>query len=76
MSNTVNPQIIDAITTTTSATVGEASSMAMGMFFQIEGQAFGLSMQNAVSAQNRMNQVGEAVVAKACARIMEMAGGG
>ena len=75
MSDSVNPQVVDAITATTAATVGEATSMAMGMFFQVEAQSFGLSMQNATNAQNRMNQIGEAVVATACARIMKMAGG-
>ncbi|HPQ71972.1 MAG TPA: RebB family R body protein [bacterium] len=66
----VNAQIVDAISTTTSVTVGEASSMALGMFYQVEAQAFGLCMQNAVNAQNRMNQIGEAVVGQVCSKIL------
>jgi hypothetical protein len=68
----VNPQIVDAVTTTTTATIGEAASLAMGMFFQIEAQAFAMALQNAVTSQRGMQQVGEAVVAAACTRLLSL----
>lgn len=70
-SSQVNAKITDAIAATTTATVGEAAAVAVGMFFQVEAQAFGIGMQNAVGAQQGMTQVGTAIVATACARIME-----
>lgn len=73
MADTVNPQITDAITSTTASTVGEAAAVAMGMFFQAEAQSFAMAMQNAVTGQQHINQIGEAVVATACARIMAAA---
>jgi hypothetical protein len=69
---TVNPQIIDAISVTTAANIGESASLAMGMFFQVEAQAFGMGMQNAVSAQQGQQQVGQAITGVACTRIMQI----
>jgi len=40
MADTVNSQVTDAITQTAAATVGQAASVALGMFFQAEAQAF------------------------------------
>jgi hypothetical protein len=74
MADTVNPQITDAITQSVLATVGEAAAIAMGMFYQAEAQAFAIGMQNAVTSQHNVNQIGDAVVATACAKIIAMAG--
>ncbi|MEZ4400146.1 MAG: RebB family R body protein [Kofleriaceae bacterium] len=74
MADTVNSQITDAITQTAAATVGQAASVALGMFFQAEAQAFALSMQNAVTAQHNVNQIGEAVTAVATAKILALLG--
>ncbi|MBN8466719.1 RebB family R body protein [Corallococcus exiguus] len=68
---TVNPQITDAIATTQAATVGEASSVAFGMLFQMEAQSFAMGMQNAVMGQRGMQQIGEAVIAATCARLLQ-----
>jgi len=72
MADTVNPQIIDAIAQTTAATVGQASSMALGMLFQAEAQAFALGMQNAVTSQHNVNQIAEAITAVATAKILAL----
>ena len=72
MADSVNPQITDAITQTVTATVGQAASVALGMFFQAEAQAFALGMQNAVTSQHTVNQIGEAVTAVATAKIMAL----
>lgn len=69
---TVNSQITDAITQTVTATVGQSASVALGMFFQAEAQAFALTMQNAVTAQHNVNQIGEAVTAVATAKILAL----
>ena len=70
--DTVNPQVTDAITTTTTATVGEAVSVAMGMLYQAEAQAFAIGMQNAVTGQQNLNKIGEAAVAVAVTKIMSL----
>ena len=70
--SSVNPQIIDAIAVTAAANLGQSASLAMGMFFQAEAQAFGMGMQNAVASQNGYQQIGQAVVSTACARILQL----
>lgn len=72
MADTVNPQITDAVATTTASTVGEAVSVAMGMLYQAEAQAFAIGMQNAVATQHNLNKIGEAAVAVAITKIMSL----
>ena len=72
MSSPLNQQIVDAIATTAAVNLGESPAVAMGMLFQVEAQAFGIGMQNAVAAQNGMRQITEAMTATACARILAM----
>ncbi len=72
MPDVVNAQVTDAITTTLAATVGEAPSVAMGMFYQAEAQAFAIGMQNAVMGQQNLNKIGEAAVAVAVTKIMQL----
>jgi hypothetical protein len=71
MADSVNPQIIDAVAQTTAATVGQATSVALGMLFQAEAQAFALGMQNAVTSQHNINQIAEAITAVATTKILE-----
>lgn len=71
MPDIVNAQITDSISTTSAATVGGAASVAMGMFFQSEAQAFAIGMQNAVNTQNNLNKIGEAGVAVAVTQLMK-----
>jgi hypothetical protein len=73
---TVNAQVTDSITQTALATVGEAASVAMGMLYQAEAQAFAIGMQNAVASQQNLNKIGEAVTAVACAKIMALLASG
>lgn len=72
MADQVNPQVTDAITTTSLSTVGGAVPVAMGMLYQAEAQAFAIGMQNAVTAQQNMNQIGEAAISVAVAKIMKL----
>ncbi|MEL6864870.1 MAG: RebB family R body protein [Bacteroidota bacterium] len=62
---TVNGQITDAVTQTNVKVVAEAPSQAMGMLYQVAMQANGLSMQNAVSNQQNLNQLNPVIVADA-----------
>lgn len=59
-STTVNSQITDAVTQANVKVLGEAPAMAMGTVYQTLAQAVGLSMQNAVSAQQQMNTIAQA----------------
>lgn len=69
----VNSQVVDAITITNATNLAEAASVSMGMFFQVEAQAFGMGMQNAVTSQQGYQQLGQAIVGTACTRIMKAA---
>lgn len=63
--STVNPQITDAVTQTNVQVLGDAPAVAMGNLFQASAQATALSMQNAVSAQQQLNTLAQAVSAQA-----------
>ena len=66
MANTiVNEQITDAITQTNVKVVAESPAQAMGTLYQIAMQANGMSMQNAVSNQQNLNQLNPSIVAQA-----------
>lgn len=58
--STVNSQITDAVTQSNVKVLGEAPAMAMGTIYQTMAQSVGLSMQNAVSAQQQMNVIAQA----------------
>lgn len=58
--STVNSQITDAVTQSNVKVLGEAPAMAMGTIYQTMAQSIGLSMQNAVSAQQQMNVIAQA----------------
>jgi len=66
----VNPQIIDAMTATSTGVIGEAPAYAMGVVYQTAAQAVAQTMQNQTSTQQGLQQVGVAVVSTAVARIM------
>lgn len=72
MPDYVNPQITDSVATTHTATVGQAASVAVSLLYQAEAQAFALGMQNAVTAQQNANQIGQAAVAAAVAKILSL----
>jgi len=57
----VNGQITDAVTQANVKVLGDAPAMALGTLYQVMAQAVGLSMQNAVNAQQQMNVLNQAV---------------
>ena len=70
MAETVNSQVTDALTVTYVSVLGESPAQSMGLVYQTMGQSIGLTMQNAVTAQNGMQQIKTAVISAACTGIM------
>ncbi len=68
---TVNPQITDAITQTNVKILGEAPAQAMAVLYQTLAHSISLAMESAQQNQNQMQQIGKAVVAAACEKIMK-----
>lgn len=71
-STPVNSQITDAVTQTNVKVVAEAPAQAIASLYQVASHSAGLSLQNAVSGQQSLNQVSTAVVSKAVALIMAL----
>jgi hypothetical protein len=57
----VNGQITDAVTQTNTGVLGSASANAMATIYQVMAHSVGLSMQNAVAHQQRMNTLSSGV---------------
>ncbi len=68
----VNSKITDAITQTNVKVLAEAPAQSMAMVYQTMAHSISLSMQNAVSSQNAMQQLNSAVVSTACRQIMSL----
>ncbi|MBP0018224.1 MAG: RebB family R body protein [Cyanobacteria bacterium SBLK] len=68
----VNPQITDSITQINASVLAIAPAQSMGLVYQTMAHSTSLSMQNAVTTQNGMQQINSAVVATACQRIMAL----
>jgi hypothetical protein len=64
MAETVNPQVTDAVTQVNVKNLAEAPAIAMGVVYQMLGQAVGLTMQSAASAQQQMQIVSVTAVSK------------
>ena len=70
MNDKVNGQITDAVTQTNVKVLGESPAQALSVIYQTMSHSLSLSMQNASSTQQHMQQIGNAIVAKAVANIM------
>lgn len=70
----VNSQITDAVTQTNVMVLGVSPAQALGSMSQIAAHSAGLSMQNAVSNQQSMNQINTAVVTAAVNRLFNTEG--
>jgi hypothetical protein len=57
----VNGQITDAVTQTNVTVLGNAAANAMATVYQVMAHSVGLSMQNAVAHQQRMNAISSGV---------------
>lgn len=70
MSNTgsggkVNGTIMDSVAATNATVIGSAPNVALSMFYQAAGQAYGLTMQNAASNQQNVNAFNPTLVSNA-----------
>ena len=70
---TVNEQIPDAVTQSHLNVLGVAPAQSMGLVYQSMAHSISLSMQNAVTAQNHMQQISTSTVSTACANILALA---
>ena len=70
---TVNPQVVDAVTLTNTSVLAIAPAQSMGLVYQTMAQSTSLAMQNAVTSQNGMQQINAAVISTACQRILALA---
>ena len=68
----VNTQITDAVTQTNVKVLAEAPAQSMAMVYQTMAHSISLSMQNAVSSQNAMQQLNAAIISNACRQIMSL----
>ena len=68
----VNSKITDAITQTNVKVLAEAPAQSMAMVYQTMAHSISLSMQNAVSSQNAMQQLNAAIISTACRQIMSL----
>ncbi len=68
----VNSKITDAITQTNVKVLAEAPAQSMAMVYQTMAHSISLSMQNAVSSQNAMQQLNAAIISTACRQILSL----
>lgn len=68
----VNGQITDSVTQANVKVLADAPAVALGANYQTAGQSTGLSMQNAVAAQQHMTMLGAAVTTQAVNLIFSM----
>ncbi len=72
MAASVNAQVTDSVVTNSTATIGEAASVAMGMLYQAEAQAFAVGMQNLTESQQAMSSVNDAITKVALFKIAKL----
>ncbi len=60
--STVNPQITDAVTQSNVKVMADAPAMALASVYQAMAHSLGILFENAVTAQQNMNTIGEATV--------------
>ncbi|MEY8760525.1 RebB family R body protein [Chryseobacterium tongliaoense] len=72
MSQTVNPQITDAVTQSNVKVVGEAPAVALGNVYQAAAHSTGIMFENAVNSQNQQNILGQAATIQGIMQIYSM----
>ena len=73
MTDTVSPQVTDAVTQSNTSVLGGSPALAMGQVHQSMAHSISLAMQNAVTTQYAMQQINVAVVSTNCKKIVELA---
>ena len=70
--NSVDPKVLDAVTSTNVAAIGVASDEAQGVAYEALAHSLSLVMQNAGATQYGMKQIEAAAVAKTCKKILSL----
>ncbi|HWU95543.1 MAG TPA: RebB family R body protein [Sphingomonas sp.] len=79
MSDTVNPQITDAVTQSNVKVIAEAPAFAMSSIYRTMAHSTGIMFENAVNAQQQQNSLGQAAANQGVMQIYSldtMAGAG
>ncbi len=76
MSNTVNPQIVDSVTTTNALNIGAAPAYSMGLTYDSMANSISDHMQNAITNQRNMQVAANTTTGVCCALIVALGGKG
>jgi len=68
--NTVNSQIIDAVSSVVALSTGQAASQALGMLDAVLLETLGMAMYNAVNRQQGAGMISSAAITAACAKML------
>jgi len=68
--NGVSNTVTDAVTQSNVSVVAESPAQSMGIMYQNMSHSMSLSMQNAVTTQNGLQQIATSIVSAACAKIV------
>ncbi|NEO78751.1 RebB family R body protein [Moorena sp. SIO4G3] len=71
-SDQVNSQITDSVTQINTSVLAIAPAQSMGLVYQTMAHSISLTMQNAVTHQNAMQQINTSIISTACQRIMSL----
>lgn len=72
MPDAVNAQVVDAVTTTNVKVLGEAPSVAVDTVLSVLGQTVSLSMQNAMTTQQGMQNIATSITTVGAKLIMDL----
>lgn len=70
--NNVNQQITDAVTQTNVKVIADSPAMAMGNIYQSVAHSTAILFENAVSAQNQQNILGQAATTQGVMQIYSL----
>ncbi len=69
--STTNSQITDSVTQSNTTVIGQAPASTQGLLDTVMAETIGMSMHNAVTAQQNSQMMGNAAVAATCARLLK-----
>ncbi len=69
--STTNSQITDSVTQSTTSVIGHAPASTQGLLDAVMAETVGMSMHNAVTAQQNSQMMSNAAVAATCARLIK-----
>lgn len=70
MTETVNDQVVDSVTSTNLKVLGDAPSVAVGTVYASLSHCISLTMASATSTQQGMDKIGETITAVAVVKIL------